>query len=438
MNMSDAMRVFERNSLRLTLRTVGLSILIVLSFTEFVLRGPARFSERNFDFLTIYVQTALFSKGMDPYDIQNVSDHWPADAVRPGFLPRGPADQSIPVSKGIPAPYPPSSFLLLSPLAWGSWTAAQQVWSAISVVLSLGVLWALAPLLHSEGSTWRLYIFIAMALAFAPIHTGLATGNIGIPATALCLMAVGAGHARQDAPAGVLLALGTCLKPTIGAPFVLFYLICRRWKLSAWAVTFTLIISSLGILRLMLVQTSWFENYTGLNRVLLQTGVLSDFTDKNPMRFGLLNLQVLLYALMGRAISIDAPAAVAIGTMFVAWLLLSRQCRDELLTISALAVLSLLAVYHRFYDAGLLLVTGCWSLREFHGPLKRFARAAFVTMLPFLAPGGTMLQELQFGSVLPERISTSWWWSAFVMPHQVWMLIAMFFVLLAAMNRAKT
>jgi len=41
---------------------------------------------------------------------------------------------------------------------------------------------------------------------------------------------------------------------------------------------------------------------------LLATGILSDLTERNPMRFGLINLQVLVYAIVHNATAANLVA----------------------------------------------------------------------------------------------------------------------------------
>jgi hypothetical protein len=55
-------------------------------------------------------------------------------------------------------------------------------------------------------------------------------------------------------------------------------------------------------------------------------------------------------------------------------------------------------------------------------------------MLPFLIPGGTLLETLQSGGPVPSALGNHWWWKALVMPHQVWMLLYLSVLLLYEMT----
>ncbi|MFZ0901494.1 MAG: hypothetical protein WBW98_01205 [Candidatus Sulfotelmatobacter sp.] len=54
-------------------------------------------------------------------------------------------------------------------------------------------------------------------------------------------------------------------------------------------------------------------------------------------------------------------------------------------------------------------------------------------MLPFLIPGGTLLETMQIGGRIPPTLTNHRWWEALVMPHQVWMLLVLSILLLREM-----
>ena len=105
----------------------------------------------------------------------------------------------------------------------------------------------------------------------------------------------------------------------------------------------------------------------------------------------------------------------------------------ELLELSTIAVISLLPVYHRFYDATLLVLPLCWAFvwlrRE-----RASAALSLGLMLPFLIPGGTLLETMQIAGRIPRALTNHWWWEAVVMPHQVWALLFLSIVLLREMG----
>ncbi len=106
-----------------------------------------------------------------------------------------------------------------------------------------------------------------------------------------------------------------------------------------------------------------------------------------------------------------------------------RDPRLELLDLSAIAVISLLPIYHRFYDAALLVLPLGWALVSFRRP-RRFAVLSLLMMTPFLIPGGTLLETMEVSGRIPAWLANRWWWQTFVMAHEVWMLLLLSLLLL--------
>jgi hypothetical protein len=365
---------------------------------------------------------------LDPYSPEVLVRLWPVTGPhRLQFLAKDLADGTLIAKRGIPTAYPLTCLFLLSPLAVMPWPVAHLVWLALTGVLTLGVIWSLLSLVTREAGDWRAYVFVAFALALAPLHTGFAAGSVVIATVALCGIALSREQRDEVTLAGILFGIAVCLKPQIGLPFLAYYLLRRRWRLCGIAGSVVLTAALLAIVRLAVSGTPWLQNYRTDNKVLLVSGILADFTERNPLRFSLINLQVLFYAIWHQAGAANAFAIGLSTVLFVIWVALLLRTRrendDALLALGAVAVLSLLPVYHRLYDALLLIIPLCWSLREFSGPRKQFARGTLVLMLPFLVPGGSALEEMQRGGRIPHAIAQSWFWNSVVMPHEIWCLL---------------
>jgi hypothetical protein len=280
-------------------------------------------------------------------------------------------------------------------------------------------------------------LLMALILALAPFHTGFVTGNVALVAVELGVIAIWAARQRYDIATAVFLALSAGLKPQIGLCFILYYLVRRRWRIFAGAAALLALFAAVGLLRLEISHAPWFANYMNDNHVLLESGILANFTPVNPMRFGLLNLQVILYSIVGSASEANLLAEL-IGMVFlVVWLIVVSRRRSgqdelELLDLSAIAVMSLLPVYHRFYDAVLLVLPLCWVVASYRK--ARFsAILALLLMVPFLIPGGTILQTMQTNGRIPSTLSERRWWDTIVMPHEIWALFFLSLVLLYEM-----
>ena len=412
--------------------------LLILASTEFVLRGPIRFARAsNFnDFVSPYIQTRAWVKGMDPYSPGNLVALWPRDAEKFDFLKRDLADGSLVLKRGIPTAYPPTAFALLASVAWLPWHVARQVWLAINLLAFGLTVFSLASL---NGFHWRerqTYLFLALALALAPLHTGLAAGSIVIVVIGFCALAVLAADRQWNIAAGVMFGVAVGLKPQIGLPFLVYYLLRRRWRVVTTSITLLAILAGAAVFHLATNHTSWIDNYRYDSRILFAGGSLGDFTESNPIRFSLINLQVLLYTFVSDRAGANVTAFVITGALGLLWLLLLRRRadnNDQLRELAALTVLSLLPVYHRLYDASLLIFPLAWCLAELRRSRKELAKGILLLVLVFLVPGGSALEQLQHTGHL-ATLQHSWWWTHIVMPHQVWALVFLSGLLLAAMR----
>ena len=418
--------------------------LLLAAAGGFLLRGPIRFVHRQMtwnDFLSPYIQADAWVRGKDPYCAGNIVLLWPPEDPRPDFVAREAADGSLPAKRGIPSLYPVTSLALLAPLTFLKWTVAETLWIAINTIL---LLLALVFLIAISGVSWRslrVQFFLAAALALAPLHTGLATGNPAVLAIALTAGAVWADRRHKVIVSGILLALAVCLKPTIALAFVLYLVVCRHWRVVAVASAVTALIAAVAAGWLRHERIAWLASYFDNNRKILASGGLADFTSADPLRFNLVNTQVLFYSLFGSVSLAQWLSFFLAAALLAVWLSLSLRHRssseepnrqDGFLEISSLFVLSLLPVYHRFYDAGLLLWPLAWTLL-----MADRGRRQLWTMLaiaPFFAPGAAFLDRWTEQGRIPQRIAHRGWWNMIVMPHEIWSLIALSILLLLWMN----
>ncbi len=419
-------------------------VLLLLAVAEFMVRGPVRAIQTASgfnDFLSPYIQAKAFLHGLDPYSPQVLLKLWPVEASHFFFLPKEVANGTLVANRGIPTAYPITALVLVTPFGLLSWNAAYALWLTVNLALFVVMLLALVALARLSFREPSGILLVAATLALAPFHTGIVTGNVTLLAVELSVIAIWSARRRHDLAAGFLLAVAAGLKPQIGLCFLLYYLLRRRWRVTGAAAAVLGCVAAFGFVRLGVGHIPWLSNYLDDNRILLETGVLGNFTTINPTRFGLINLQVAMYPLLG-SIRRTNFAAMAIGaTLFSVWIVYLWSGRDrgeagndrELLDLSTIAVISLLPVYHRFYDATLLVLPLCWAFvwlrRE-----RASAALSLGLMLPFLLPGGTLLETMQIAGRIPRVLTNHWWWEAVVMPHQVWALLFLSIVLLREMG----
>jgi hypothetical protein len=95
-----------------------------------------------------------------------------------------------------------------------------------------------------------------------------------------------------------------------------------------------------------------------------------------------------------------------------------------------------MVVYHRFYDAVLLLVPLAWAIdAAARNRRDRIAWCVLLLMLPFCLNSATALVWLAGKGYLPEWLTQSPLWERVLLPHQGWALLAMAVCLLLAQRR---
>ena len=218
---------------------------------------------------------------------------------------------------------------------------------------------------------------------------------------------------------------------------MLYYLLNRRWRLFATALALTAVLALTAILWLRVSGVSWADDYFHNIKSMATENKIDDFTSANPIRFMLINLQVPVYSFTGSARSANIVALSAGAFLVMAWsylIIKGRAHESELLSLGTIAVICLMPVYHRLYDASLLAIPLGWCLSWPTGKLKNVSRVVFLLLVPFLVPGTALLQQLSGQGRVPVGWTSSWWWDRVVMPHQTWVLLLLCFALLYGMS----
>jgi Glycosyltransferase family 87 len=414
-----------------------LLLVMIVAGISFLIRGPGRLwhgTEWN-DFLSPYIQSRAWIRGMDPYAPENLVKLWPAGKPMFTFVTRDAADGTLVANRGVPSPYPITSFVVLASLALVPWRLAESLWIILNLC-AVGVI--ICGLVRIAGVSWRdskTWIFGAFVLALAPMHTGLATENAAIFVVGLCVVALWAAAYSRENLAGILLALAVCAKPQVGLFFLLFYGVQRRWRIAWVAGATSGVIAVIAIGRLLLTGIPWLTSYVENSRSIFAPGAINDFTGANPIWFQMVNLQIAFHPLL-RSIGGTNLCARGVGAVLMCgWLWLevkTDRSSSSLLSLSTLAVISLLPFYHRSYDAALVVFPLAWALLEEHCQ-SLIPRGCLALIALFLLPGGALVNFFASRANLLRSVTSAWWWMSFVVAHQAWALLLLAALLLWAM-----
>jgi len=424
--MTPTLPVRERRAQQ-TMKRALLILLLLLAAAEFFIRGPLRYFRSGFgwsDITQVYVPSRAWIEGANPYSVDNfIALHREATnqvVDRTGFRSH--------------SPHPLTTLVVFSPVASLPWPLAHKLWAIFTGTIILPAIFCLGSFLGPRAFDRKLG-FAALTLALAPLHTGIAAGNVSVPAIALCAIAFWAVARKEHNLAGVLIAIAACLKPQIGGLFVLYYLARRQWRVALVAIGVSLAVFLVGIGRLEWSGSPWWNDFLA-NAQAAKQDRLMDFADPGPLRYTMINLQVLLYTLLPNPVIASAGALLIGVALWGGWArfgLRSPAFASDLLMASAFLIIGLLPIYHRNYDATLLIFPLCWALSPEAARYGRARWLALLVMVPFLLPGPTLLQSLTRRGFLYPSITSGWWWDAFLMPHQTWLLCILCVLLLRAL-----
>ena len=221
--------------------------------------------------------------------------------------------------------------------------------------------------------------------------------------------------------AGVALGLAAALKPQLAGLFVIYLAMRRQWMPFVVACGVGAVILGIGILRMELAGIDWLSGLRS-NVSAFKLGGVGDPGPGNPYRYQMVNLEPVLRALW------DAPrlmsnVAILAGVVLVAmaWRIARRaQSLDgELLAMSLLTLVSLLVVYHRYYDAAMLAVPMLWLFGRMGRRAAPAVWIAAIAMLVVMLPTAGAIGRITIDGRLPSGLLDSWAWR-----HGVYLLDA--------------
>ena len=408
-------------------RSIIWTICTLAILSLFVVRGPRRALTSSSDLRGPYTASVVWLKGMNPYDSKQLT----VTHVNQGG--QGRLVQLL---------HPPGILPLLAPLAIFQWQTAKSVWLLVNLV-SIGIIiLSLLSITPKIAHQWGLLIL--GTLAFAPIHTAIQLGQLSLSAIAMGLSAFALSGRNYRVIPALLIALAVTLKPQIGLVFLAYLLATLRLKVFLLSLLASSCLLGVGIggivtseIPLADIQTEWQRNLSESNSA--KGG--DRFTDANPARSNLINLHIFLSAFISdqRVVSITVPIVVLVGCLI--WLGL-YHVRDRsaplAIALSLPLILSLQIVYHRTYDAIVLLLPLSWAISEWTGIYQKTARLILITGAVFFVPGGALVAWAQTTDRLPLELTHHPVWKTLVVPHGSIALLVISLILLIVMSRRNS
>lgn len=400
--------------------------------------GPSTTAERrsgggSSDFSLIWQQSRAFLEGKTPYTVESIDEVWTRKSGTPeGTLPPSERNAALLV-------YPPSTFVLLAPWAWTDWPTARVLWTASNTVLLLAatvLALGMAGLRPKDAAWW---FGAAAALAMAPGHATISVGQVSILTFFLIALGQALRMAGRENAAGVALGLATALKPQVGLLFLAYEVGRKRWRVGVMGVIAGVLTLAAGSWWLSRAGVDWLPQW----RANLDTFANSDNanpTRANPLAFQLINLHYLVHAMTESVALVKMVVYAVCGGLCLAYFAVDLkgggakgERSGEMLSIGFVSVISLLVVYHRVYDAVVLIPVIAWVASG--GGSSRSRGLAWIVaglLLAFAGPWAGALHTLAETGRIPERIAKAWWFNAVVLRHAPLALLGIAGALLAA------
>ena len=450
--------------------------MLLLVSGVFVQRGVVRGVTGSHDLTMMYAGARQWVQGGNPYPLDGAYDAY-VEGGGGAERPRDPkwfAQLYPPTTYAVmgpvgvlPWPVARAVFCGLNLVGWA--LAGWWAWGALGRP-AFGGLRLRHP--HPESPTpnpaagFGGLVLTAAFLVWAPVHTTLAFGQLGGVVVGLVCVGLGGMTGWRAAPMGrgvvgpalrgLAMAVACCLKPQLAGLLVVALGVWgwgRRGQAHGvrgvlglrtvgWCVGWGLLISAVAAGRLMVTAPTWWGDLRANVSAFAGTG-FADPSRANGHAWQMINLEPWLrHVGVGEAAAGVLPWVLGMGALIVVGIAGARARSaavdeaglnphpespianpgDEVALLHLLAtaaVVSLLVVYHRSYDAVLLVFPAVWAWRRVSAGGWRGAGG--------VAAGLVVVMGLPLPAVLSVAVERGWlpaglveagWWAPGVLMHQ--------------------
>ena len=388
------------------------------------------------DFASPWASARLWLTGQNPYDNARLWDTWIAS--RGAFQ----TDHDLWLALNAPGAY-----AALAPLAAMPAGVAGVAWLALCVASVVTVLRCALSLARIPGTSLTAWLVISAALASAPVQTILAVGQLSLAIVALCFVAMLLARRGREVTAGLALGFAIAVKPQLAAPLLAYYVLRGQWRLVLPAALVGVGVTLLAIVPMELRGIPWWSDWSRNLALAIAPGGPNDATATGPWRNQMIDLRAWLFALLDRRELVGAIGVAMSMLLIAAYATFVTRARtreserrrpDELLPLAALMALTLLPVYHKLYDATVLVLVLAWAMRSLREPRVRgVALVTLASLTPFLIPFDLLPLLMQRTPAL-DGVAQTWLWRAVIYPHHAIATLAAALCLLYALRREQT
>lgn len=410
-----------------------IAILLLIALVVLADNSPLRSSYVFMsDFGNIYSASRVWLFGGNPYDMPEVYQAWrQARPTRPMAMPQDPDLRNwISVQS-------PSALLVVSPLAALGPMAAGLTWMVLAVILLI----ARFPAIFALGDIkagWQRLIVIAAVVASAPVQEAFGVMQPSLLANSLTLFALWAILRQRPKFGGFLLGLASAIKPQLGGIFVAYYLLIGRPRIVLWALVVAVSLHVAAVLPMELRGIDWWHSWRLNTALSLASGGVNDPTITGPFRHDMIDLTPLLYSLFRSARLVWTINLLVFACLLAGLIGGVRRTADpatDLLCLSAVATIGLLAFYHRLYDATLLVLPLAWAITRLNQQ-RGLAIAMLCLLATFVIPGQLLAAVLLRTRVFAAYVNLRWWQALLVSQYSWQLLLTALLIVMALLRSA--
>ena len=331
-------------------------LILILGSLRFLVHGYRESVSSNYharDFKPVYSGALCLLHHCNPYDEDQIKDQF--------VLSGGDLRDPIPFIKHN-ANYAPPALFVVTPVALLPWHIADPLWLllsasllVVSAFLTFDLCRPFSPLLSSLCIDLLLAGSMIMMVVLQPACMAIALCVIAV----WCLL-----KRRYSVLATVCFALSLAIKPQIGGLVWLYFLLAeplyRKRAIQIFLASLALYIPAMLWVSLTPASAHWVRDLHANLAGIAARGNFSDPGPTNPDANVFTNLQALFSLFRDDPAVYNKAAWGIVGVLFLVWMYLvlrmQPSIRKDYLALASIACLSLLPVYHRAYDARLLML----------------------------------------------------------------------------------
>jgi hypothetical protein len=312
------------------------------------------------DFKTVYLGARCLVEHRDPYNESQVQQIFEAEG---GVVPSDPVERLKFQRALMTSVYLPSALLCLAPIAMLGWATAYALWTILTILLL-----TLAACLMWQVAADYAPVVSACLLGFMLANTEVlfAFGNAAGVAIGFCVIAVWCFLKQRFLRTGVIcFAISLALKPHDAALVWLYFLLAGGiYRKRAIQIALAVLVLSLpAIVWAFNVSPNWMrEMHSNLELVSVRGGS----SDPGPTGISngtggeIIDLQSAISIFRDDPLTYNSVTYILCAPLIVAWMFITLRGSSTSvrawLALAAMAALSMLPIYHRPYDAKLLML----------------------------------------------------------------------------------